>query len=98
MLSGKAVNETVITSMEFSPVLTDAETLSGASVAVSLYDGSTAVTTSMLVGSPTISGTVVTQTVTGGADAHIYRLRYTVTTSLGRVLIASSFLPIDEDD
>lgn len=97
MLSGKAVNETVITSMDFSPVLTGSETISGSSCSISLYDGTTAAT-GMLVGSPTVSGSVVSQTVTGGTDAHIYRLRYTVSTSLGRVIIASSFLPIDEDD
>lgn len=83
--------------MDFSPVLVGAETISASSCAISLYVGETA-PSGMLSGGASAASGVVSQTVTGGTDAHVYRLRFSVLTSTARELVASSFLPIDEDD
>lgn len=97
LLSGKAPDEIVICSMSFASVLESGETVSGHSCAISLYVGSTAAS-GMSVGGTSLASNIVSQTVQGGLEAHVYRLRYSVATSLGRTLIASSYLPIDEDD
>lgn len=83
--------------MDFAAVLNGGETISAHSCSISLYVGSTA-PSGMLSGSTSLSGTTVSQTVQGGTDAHVYRLRFSVLTSAARQLIASSFLPIGEDD
>jgi hypothetical protein len=83
--------------MDFSPILASGETISSHSCSLSLYVGVTE-PSGMLSGSTSLSGSTVAQTVTGGTAAHVYRLRFSVLTSAGRVLAASSFLPIDEDD
>lgn len=97
LLSEKAPEETVSCTMDFAPVLVGSESVSGHTCSVSLYVG-TAEPSGMLQGATSLSGAVVSQVVTGGTAAHVYRLRFGVSTSSGRFLIASSFLPIDEDD
>lgn len=97
LLDEKFPDEVVSATMDFSPILASGESVSAHSCSLSLYVGDTE-PSGMLSGSTSVSGGTVAQTVTGGDVGHVYRLRFSVLTSLGRVLVSSSFLPIDEDD
>lgn len=86
--------ETVTETFDFSSRLAVSETLSTASVAATVYSGTDASPSAVISGSATISGTQVTQKVTGGIEGNVYILACTVTTSAGQTLVISGFLPI----
>ena len=96
-LSEKDPVETVSCTMDFSPILNAGETISSHSCAVTAYVGASS-TSGMFVGGTSLNGSTVAQTVSGGAQGAVYRLRYTITTNQSRTLTASSFLPVDEDN
>lgn len=97
LLDEKYPDEVVSATMDFSGLFSAGETVSAHSCSLSLYVGVTE-PSGMLSGSTSVSGGTVAQTVTGGVAGHVYRLRFSVLTSLGQRYVSSSFLPIDEDD
>lgn len=81
----KLTTENELFSFNYSPILADGETLNTATCVVQVKDGSDPNPSSILVGSPAISGAVAVQRVSGGLNGVTYRLEMTVTTSLTNV-------------
>ena len=84
----KDPRETEIYSMSFAPRLGVGETLTAASQTVTATVSATGTdASSILSGDSAISGTAVTQTVTGGTDGVDYAICFEVDTSLNRHLV-----------
>ena len=79
------VGETYPAEFNFGLYLAVGETISGATSTATVFAGSDPSPSSILDGSPTISGTVVTQKVYGGVSGVIYNVTVVVTTSAGNV-------------
>lgn len=97
-LPAKLLGETVAEAFDFTSRMGPAETISSASVAVSVFSGTDPSPSSMRNGSASISGQVVTQSITGGVLGVLYLLVCTVTTSLSQVLQLSAYLPVAPDE
>ena len=91
---GKLSGETVIETFEFGARLVVGETLSTASTTAVVYSGTDSSPSSVISGSASISGTHVTQAVTGGTTGNVYLLTCAVTTSLGQTLEMQGYLTI----
>lgn len=81
-LPNKLAGETKPVTFDFSDVLASGETISTQVVAATVYSGTDAAPSSLISGSATASGAVVTQKVTAGTLGVIYELLCTITTSL----------------
>lgn len=79
------VGETFPAEFDFGAYLAVGETISGATSEASVFAGTDPSPSSILDGVPTISGSVVTQKVTGGISGVIYNVTVVVTTSAGNV-------------
>lgn len=76
------------------------ETLSTAAVTASVFSGTDASPSSLVSGSASISGTVVTQLLSalaGGVLGVVYELLCTVTTSAGQTLKQAGYLSVVPD-
>ena len=82
---------------DFLSDLAVSETLSTATVTISVYSGTDASPGSMISGAASISGSQVSQKLTGGVLGVIYEALCTVTTSLGQTLEQSSFIAVVPD-
>ena len=80
---------------DFISALAVGETLVTATVVATVYSGVDPAPAAILSGAPTISGTTVLQSVTGGVVGCIYGLTCTVTTSLGQTVSSSGFFAVD---
>jgi hypothetical protein len=60
-----------------------------------VVDGTDASPSAILSGSPSISGSIVKQTLTGGSAGVTYKVQFTVTTSLGRTLVSCASLKVE---
>lgn len=78
----------------FTSDLASGETISTAVVTCTVYSGTDASPSSMISGSDTISGAVVTQLITGGVVGNVYELLCTITTSLGQTLTKPGYLAV----
>jgi len=58
-----------------------------------LYGAGT-VDASMILGLPSVSGTIVSTRVQGGHDGSVYLIRLTITTASALILICSALLPV----
>jgi hypothetical protein len=94
ILQGKPLGETRNEVFDFISRLAVAETLSTASVTAVVYSGTDASPSSIISGSAAISGTKVTQKITGGTLGVTYLVTCTVTTSAGQTLLLQGFLTI----
>ena len=94
VFGGKLLGETKSLVFDFLSSLALGETLSTASVAAIVYSGTDASPSSLISGSATISGSQVTQKITGGVLGVTYLLTCTVTTSAGQTLLLSGFTTI----
>lgn len=94
---GKLLGETVTETFDFTSRLASGETISTAVVTSSVYSGTDASPSSMISGANTISGTKVTQKITGGTLGVVYKLLCTITTSLSQTLQLSGFLAVVPD-
>jgi bifunctional N-acetylglucosamine-1-phosphate-uridyltransferase/glucosamine-1-phosphate-acetyltransferase GlmU-like protein len=79
---------------DFTEVLAPTETLVTATCTVLVLNGTDSSPSSILSGSASISGTLVTQKVQAGTANVTYRLVMTVTTSASSTLIAIGDLPV----
>ena len=92
--SSKDPNETELFVFDFLDLLNPGETITGAAVTVTVSVGTDGVPSAMLSGSASISGTQVSQMITGGITGNTYHLECAITTSLGQELVTCGLLPI----
>lgn len=83
--SYKITTETEQLTFEFSPILGSSETITSAVCNIEVKEGTDPTPSTVLLGTPVISGTKVAQRVTGGLDGVIYRLEMSATTSASNV-------------
>ncbi len=79
--SDKFTTETEPLVFDFSRVLASGETLSTCSSSASVVEGTDASPSSLLSGSPSISGNTVVQKVTAGTSGVLYRIVISTVTS-----------------
>lgn len=94
VLSGKGANETISQSFDFAAGLALGETISTKVVTATVYSGTDASPSSVISGSPTSSGTTVTQKLTGGTLGVTYLIVCAITTSAGQTLRMSGYLVV----
>ena len=94
VFGGKLLGETKSLVFDFLSLIALGETLSTASVAAITYSGTDASPSAIISGSAAISGSQVTQKITGGVLGVTYSLTCTVTTSAGQTLNLMGFVTI----
>lgn len=82
---------------DFSSLLAVGETISTQSVAATVYSGTDASPSSIISGSATASGAVVSQKITAGTVGVIYKLVCTITTSASQTLQLAGYLALVPD-
>ena len=92
--SYKITTENEQFTFDFSPIMASGETISSASCVIQVKEGSDPSPSSIMVGSPVISGQTVAQRISGGLDGVIYRVEMTATTSLTNVYTIVADLPV----
>lgn len=90
----KLVGETATYTWDFASRLASGETISSAGITVTVYSGTDASPSSILSGSPSVSGTTITQKLTAGTLGVLYNVIAQATTSLSQVLQLSSIIAI----
>ena len=85
--SAKDPGDTVTLSWDFSSVLASGEAINTYTWEITDPESLSSDFSSMLSGSPTLSGNIVSQDVTAGQDGTSYRYRITTTTSLNHVYV-----------
>ncbi len=96
-LQPKLVGATQTYQFDFASLLAQGETISTQTVAASVYSGTDASPSSIISGSASASGTIVSQKITAGVVGVIYELKCTITTSLSQTLQLTAYLPITPD-
>lgn len=94
ILTPKFQGETKTYSFDFTSQLASGETISTQVVTATVYSGTDALPSSIISGSATASGAVVSQKITAGTVGVIYTLLCTITTSAGQTLQMSAFMTI----
>jgi len=97
ILPPKKIGETVAEPADFISRLSGTEIINSCSCVASVYTGVDPNPSAILVGAAVFSGTVVTQTVTGGVLGTIYELLYVVNTSQNQRLELAAYLAIIPD-
>ncbi len=97
VLDAKRVGEVRSYSFDFTSALGTTETISTKSVTAAVYSGTDASPSTIISGSASSSGSIVTQKITTGIAGVIYGLTCTVTTSLGQTLVLMAFLAVIPD-
>jgi len=93
-LTPKPAASTESRTVDFLGDLPSGDTISTASVAASVYSGTDASPSSLISGSATISGSRVTQKLTGGTEGVMYLLVWTANTAAGLVLKKTTILAV----
>lgn len=96
--SSKRVGETITLTFNFSRLLGTGETINSATWSIEVVDGVDASPSSMISGSESISGSKVSQLVTGGVHDVVYRMVCAVTTSTGQIIHGTGLLKVDNGD
>lgn len=94
ILAPKTTSEGVNVPFDFISRLGSSETISTQVVTCTVWSGVDASPSSMISGSASHSGSVVTQLVIGGVAGVTYYLLCTITTSLGQTLSLAAFLTV----
>lgn len=94
IFDGKRAGEIRTLTFDFGAQLAAAEAISTQSVAATVWTGTDASPSAVISGSASLSGSVVSQKVTGGTAGNIYNLICTVTTSAGQTLKIAGLLAI----
>lgn len=94
IFDAKRAGETRLLTFDFGSMLAASETLSTYSTAATVYTGTDASPSAVISGSASVSGSVVSQKVTGGTAGNIYNLICTVTTSASQTLKVAGLLAI----
>ena len=92
-LDPKLVGETVTAQFDFASRL-GTETISTQVVTAAVYSGTDASPSSIISGSASSSGSIVSQKITAGTEGVVYKLLCTITTSGGQTLLMSAFLAV----
>jgi len=79
---------------DYTPVMGSTETISSATCTVQVKEGTDSNPSSILVGSPSISGFKVAQRISGGIDGVTYSIQMTATTSLSNIYTVVGDLPV----
>lgn len=90
----KITTEVVSVPFDFSSQLTNGETITSQAVTVSVFQGEDANPSALLSGSASVSGTVVSQLITGGVAGVVYLLDCGISTSLSQELIMQTYLAV----
>ncbi len=93
----KLVGETRTLTFDFISLLSASETISTEVTTATVYSGVDGGPSSVISGSASASGTVVSQGITGGVAGTIYNLLCTITTSGGQTLTIGGFLAVLPD-
>lgn len=96
-LQPKLVGATQTYQFDFASLLAQGETISTQTVAATVYSGTDASPSSIISGSATASGTIVSQKITAGTLGVIYQLKCTITTSASQTLVLTGYLAIIPD-
>jgi len=91
---GKYSGETKTYTWDFTSQLAVGETISTQSVAATVYSGTDASPSSIISGSASASGAIVSQKITAGTVGVTYLLTCTITTSATQTLILTALLSI----
>lgn len=94
MFPDKQVIEAVSYTFEFGDQLLFGETITGSTVAASVYTGTDPTPMGIVSGSTSVNGTVVSQLIIGGVDGVIYHLVCVVNTSMSHVYSKSAYLAV----
>ncbi len=94
VLTPKLQGETKTYTFDFSSSLGTTETISTQVCTASVYSGTDATPSTIISGSATASGNVVSQNLTDGVVGVVYVILCTITTSLGQTLKLSGFFTI----
>ena len=94
ILEPKQSGSTEPYTFDFTSKLASGETISTQIVAAAVYSGTDASPSSIISGSATASGAIVTQKLTAGTIGVIYRLTCTITTSSSNTFVLTAFLAV----
>lgn len=98
ILPSKKVGETITVQFDFTSKMNlsgTSETISTQVVTAAVYYGTDVSPSSIISGSASASGLVVSQNITAGVAGVIYILLCTITTSLGQTLEISALLAVE---
>lgn len=95
--SAKDPSEIEVYEVSFQKRLGHGETLTSVNSECIVVTGNDPSASGMLVGAPSISGTLVRQVVQNGLDGVTYHIKFTVNTSTGRKLVGVGELPVETD-
>ena len=94
ILQGKLSGETKSVTFDFTSQLAVSETISTQSVSAIVYSGTDASPSSIISGSASASGAIVSQVITAGTVGVTYLITCTITTSASQTLQLTAFLSI----
>ena len=93
-LPAKLQGETATYQFDFSSRLASGEAISTQSCAATVYSGTDASPSSLISGSATASGAIVSQKLTAGTVGVIYEVICTITTSLSQTLQLAGYVAV----
>ena len=93
-LESKPTGETKTYQFDFASDLASGETLSSYSTVATVYSGTDASPSSIISGSASASGSIVSQKITAGTVGVIYQLLCTAVTSASQTLQRSGYLAV----
>lgn len=88
---GKFISETKTLIFDFLSLLALGESISTTSVSAAVYSGTDSSPSSLISGAAAVSGSKVTQKITGGVVGVVYLVTCSVTTSTGQTLKQSGY-------
>ena len=94
VLDAKQAGSTEPRVFPFTSRLSVGETISSATVTAAVYSGVDASPSNIISGAASVSGALVTQTLTAGTAGVIYRLTCSATTSLSNIFVITAFLAV----
>lgn len=97
LIPPKPVGSTYNQSFDYTSQLAVGETISTQVVTATVWQGTDATPSTIISGSASASGAIVTQSITGGTLGVIYKLLCTITTSTGQTLLLVGYLAVIPD-
>lgn len=93
-LEPKDPGETFTLTFNFASDLGDAETISSATVDVTVVRGSDGNPSALLSGADSNTTTTVSQKITGGSNDTDYKVKVTATTSASNIFVLAAIVPV----
>jgi len=93
----KLVSDSVFYTFDFTSRLGTTETITSATVTATVYTGVDSSPSSIISGSASISGGIVTQLITAGVAGVIYEVKCAAVTSAGQTAQLSAYLAVIPD-